>query len=700
MIEAKSRIKTLTTTTGTGTLSLNSTAEQGFQPFSVLMSGSEVYYTVTDVDGVNWESGIGTYSSNTLTRDTILESSTGSAISLSATGSTVFNSYPSSFASYSNVGVNRDYVSSGNIASGKPLILNTDGTVTQVASGNLTQTNYIGLANASVVSGESVPVNQVGSYNNLQSSLVTGSDYYCTDAGDVSLRTSSGTVLATQFIGTARSSTDLQLLNPPTEIVGYSNGAITKGKPVIIQADGDVTQVALASGTVTYTFSKGSATALVPSNTNNPIASCFDISADRFVLVYINEDASSYLYGNLVEVDSNNVVTSRGIDTIVSSTNGGKKPTIVYDADEEKSIVAYSSGATSDDLRCKVLTSTGSSISVGAEVIINDANDSGLYAKLAWDSSSGSVIITYKLSAGAITANAGTISGTSSSWGSAIAVSIGATPTLMGIGAGNGKVLFLTKDDSNNGDARGATVSGNTLTLGDVVEFDGTSVSDFTGTSDNVVCYDTQNDRFFLPYRADLDNSYGMVFQITGTTVSHGTRVLLLLNANDMSVAHSSDIGKIPLIYGVYSTDSLFYREATINSSDNSLTFSTAVSLSTANTNATSLSYDSTNVRLLANYDLPSDHIEAYGIVPNGSRAGLIPNLTTENYIGLANETVATNTDVKITTISGVNANQSGLTPAQLYYVQTDGTISTTASSPSVVAGVAISSTQLLVSRT
>ena len=76
-----------------------------------------------------------------------------------------------------------------------------------------------------------------------------------------------------------------------------------------------------------------------------------------------------------------------------------------------------------------------------------------------------------------------------------------------------------------------------------------------------------------------------------------------------------------------------------------------------------------------------------------------VTNLTAENYIGIAQETVSTGNDVKVTTISGVDANQSSLTPAQTYYVQTNGTLSTTAGSPSVVAGTAIASTQLLVSR-
>ena len=40
---------------------------------------------------------------------------------------------------------------------------------------------------------------------------------------------------------------------------------------------------------------------------------------------------------------------------------------------------------------------------------------------------------------------------------------------------------------------------------------------------------------------------------------------------------------------------------------------------------------------------------------------------------------------------------QSGLTPGSKYYVQGDGTLSTTAGSPSVFAGTAVATTKLIV---
>ena len=44
-----------------------------------------------------------------------------------------------------------------------------------------------------------------------------------------------------------------------------------------------------------------------------------------------------------------------------------------------------------------------------------------------------------------------------------------------------------------------------------------------------------------------------------------------------------------------------------------------------------------------------------------------------------------------------MNKDQTSLTAGQTYYVQNDGTLGTSADSPSVVAGTAISATELIV---
>lgn len=89
----KDRVQEVTTTTGTGTVTLAG-AVAGFQTFAAIGDGNTTYYAITS--GNDWEVGLGTYtaSGTTLSRDTILESSnSGSAITLSGT-SNVFVTYP------------------------------------------------------------------------------------------------------------------------------------------------------------------------------------------------------------------------------------------------------------------------------------------------------------------------------------------------------------------------------------------------------------------------------------------------------------------------------------------------------------------------------------------------------------------------------------------------------------------------------
>ena len=72
-------------------------------------------------------------------------------------------------------------------------------------------------------------------------------------------------------------------------------------------------------------------------------------------------------------------------------------------------------------------------------------------------------------------------------------------------------------------------------------------------------------------------------------------------------------------------------------------------------------------------------------------------SLTSENFIGFAPSAYPDGAGAEIQTKGAVNEEQSSLTAGQTYFVQTDGTIGTTAASPSVTAGTAISATELIV---
>jgi hypothetical protein len=86
------RVQETTTTVGTGTLALDG-AVQGFQSFAAVGNGNTTYYTIQGT--TQWEVGIGTYSTNTLTRDTVISSSLGGAkLSLAAGTKQVFVTLP------------------------------------------------------------------------------------------------------------------------------------------------------------------------------------------------------------------------------------------------------------------------------------------------------------------------------------------------------------------------------------------------------------------------------------------------------------------------------------------------------------------------------------------------------------------------------------------------------------------------------
>jgi hypothetical protein len=99
------RVLETTATTGSGTITLAG-AKQGYQSFSLAIgNGNQTYYTIADQ--TDWEVGIGTYSANTLTRDTVLSSSSnGGKVTFSAGVKDVFVTYPSEKSVVGNVYLN------------------------------------------------------------------------------------------------------------------------------------------------------------------------------------------------------------------------------------------------------------------------------------------------------------------------------------------------------------------------------------------------------------------------------------------------------------------------------------------------------------------------------------------------------------------------------------------------------------------
>jgi hypothetical protein len=139
----------------------------GFQSFAAVGNGNTTYYTIT-LDA-QWEVGIGTYSAGTLTRDTVISSSTGSKIVFGAGTKDVFVSYPAEKS------VNQD-------ANNRVLIPYTSG-ITDV--GSLNVGNATSHTDSGVIAGftASEPLYLYTSLQNTSSANTSYASYAVNDGG-------------------------------------------------------------------------------------------------------------------------------------------------------------------------------------------------------------------------------------------------------------------------------------------------------------------------------------------------------------------------------------------------------------------------------------------------------------------------------------------------------------------------------------
>jgi ribosomal protein S13 len=139
-LKVADRVKQLTNTTGSGTLTLVSTPA-GFQSFSSALSNSDTTYYVL-VENDDFEIGVGTYSSSTLARTSVLQSSSSdNKINLGGSG-TVFIGYPADKSVYQNENSQVVVGASGVTFDGSVFNIDSSGTPVSTHLMSFNMTNY------------------------------------------------------------------------------------------------------------------------------------------------------------------------------------------------------------------------------------------------------------------------------------------------------------------------------------------------------------------------------------------------------------------------------------------------------------------------------------------------------------------------------------------------------------------------------
>jgi hypothetical protein len=507
--------------------------------------------------------------------------------------------------------------------------------------------------------------------------------------------TTSTTINASQFVGTARSGTDLELAEPPTELVGTANGAITKGKPVILRTDGDFEEVSGTSTSVTY--SAGSETEVQAGSGNIQYANItYDINEDKYLSVY-KDEGDGYGYANVLSTSG----TTLSVGSKSSNFSGSANMNIidsVYDEESGNHVIFYYNGVNQYGYAV-VASISGTSVTFGTPVAFNSAN-TYYRGTCFYDSTNKKVVWVggeFNGSAYTLKAIIGTVSGTSISFGTISDSGVTSSNYYSSAYDKNSSVGVVSyRDSSAHGNIRTISISGTSITWNTAIVF---QASNTTMSADSMT-YDETNQKIVLFFKDSSDNVQGIVGTVSGTTISMGTAVDSTYNngSNTFACVWTKQ-GVVALINRDDSSPYyLHYLQATVSGTSLSYAGATTLNSQAVSVDATgvSIAYNSATYNVVPFYvENATKDAQALVVYPAGSISS--SNLTSNNFIGFAENTVADNEDVKVKVISQSDENQTGLTTASQYYVQNDGTLSTTAGDPSVLGGTALSSTKILI---
>lgn len=470
------------------------------------------------------------------------------------------------------------------------------------------------------------------------------------------------------------------------QVRAVASGALPSGDAVIVNADGTVSVVAGSPQEIGSEVVFETATA-------NRTAITYDTANDKVVVVY-RDDGNSNRGTAVVGTVSGTSITF-GTPVVFG---GGAQVTdfsCTYDTNAQKVVIAYGDEDNNYGYGTAVVgTVSGTSISFGTAVVFESAITT--WTSCAYDANAQKVVIFYRDNGNSNygTGIVGTVSGTSISFGSAAVFESATVEYITSTyDSTNQKVVVVYRDMGNSqyGTVVVSTVSGTSISFGTpVVYYSGGSSRYMTAA------YDSDSQRVVIAYQDDGNDFRGdaIVGTVSGTSISFGTPVTFNDDGGTIwkSAVYDATAQKIVIAYPV---GDLGNHGAFIvgTVSGTSISFEDRVIFNATTSNFMSSVYDPDAQKVVTSYaDAGNSN---YGTAVVFSTA--FTNLTSENFLGFAAHTYADTQSALVNSTCTVDRNQTGLTAGQTYYVQSDGSLGTTAANPSVVAGTAISSTEIIV---
>jgi len=404
-------------------------------------------------------------------------------------------------------------VASGALPDGKPVVVNSNGTVSVIAQTSATQNigseviyeagDSSQTAAAYDPSIDRIVIAFMDDDNSQDGTAVVG-----TVSGD-SISFGTPTVFSTAALQT---SIGIVYDASAGKVVVFYQGASSHGKARVCTVDP-------SDNSITF----GTEASFNAASTNY-IAASYDANAQKTVIQYQHSSTGVAIVGTVSGTD-----ISFGSSTQFSSSNivyGSN----AYDSTAQKVIIAYR-GA-SNYGRARVATISGTSVSFGTEVVFESATSNEM--KVSYDANSNRTVIVYSDQGNSNqgTAIVGTVSGTDISFGTAVVFNADTTATTSIVYDSTAKKVVIAYPDgdgdgSDNGKLIVGTVSGTSISFGTPVVFE-------AGIVGNPSCFissafDSTANRCVIAYgdRSDSNKGKAVVFQNTFTSTNLTTENFL-----------------------------------------------------------------------------------------------------------------------------------------------------------------------------
>ena len=455
-----------------------------------------------------------------------------------------------------------------------------------------------------------------------------------------------------------------------------ASGTLSSGQTVALKSDGTVEAV---TETFDPTISLGTPVSFHTSI--GRVSSAYDSDSGKIVVCYY--DGSTVELKCVVGTVSGSTISFGSVVTVFASASVWN--TITFDSINNKIVIAYS-GA-SAYLNAVVGSVSGTSISFGTPTVVYSSNSQ--YLTSTFDSGNGKVILGWQnIGSGnsEFRGIVGTVSGTGISFGTSLDVSFSTEVNYCNViyEPNSGRIVFIAENFSSGTFSYLCTVSGTSLTYNSYASISANRIQYISSSA-------VGNSKIVLSGRNISNSNYGTSFvgTISGTTISYGSGVVFSSSSTtETATSYDSAIDRVVVSYrDSGSTDDGEFVVGSV--SGTSISFNSPTTFESGTISNLSSTFDSAQNKVVTSYQ--------YNTSPSAGKSVVITagSLTSNNtdFIGITDQAIADTATGAVNVYGGINEAQTGLTIGADYYVQADGSLSTTASAVKV--GQAISATTI-----